>query len=275
VAPVRQGCVGFTAEHAGAFLLFTLDETRRAEVGAVVASPLTTCITAITSIIIALQVVPCGVAGVSDVRARGEGGGRVLEDLMPSYFTAETLKYLYLLFTPEHALLQDGWVFNTEAHPVQLPVFLGNSGSNIESVDTAAAAASIAPSIEAPWFSAGVPADGSCVLPPFWLKGCMHGLYFWPQNIQTSGSREASEVEFSLLDDLHAAAASADDEGHDGDWGDVVLWLNNSDSRNISSSSSELWGLRDETLETFLADAWSGPAALRVCDLESRSSIMP
>jgi hypothetical protein len=202
----------------------------------------------------------------------GEGGGRVLEDLMPSYFTAETLKYLYLLFTPEHALLQQGWVFNTEAHPVQLPVFLGNSGSDFEGVGAAAAAAaaSIAPSIEAPWFSAGVSADGSCVLPPFWLKGCMHGLYFWPQNIQTSGLREMSEVEFSLLDDLHAAAASADDEGHDGDWGDIILWLNDSNSRNISSSSSELWGLRDETFETFLADAWFGPAAVRVYGIESR-----
>lgn len=38
-------------------------------------------------------------------------------DLMPSYFLAETLKYLYLLFAPEKVLDLDHVVFNTEAHP--------------------------------------------------------------------------------------------------------------------------------------------------------------
>lgn len=38
-------------------------------------------------------------------------------DLMPSYFLAETLKYLYLLFAPEETLDLDSVVFNTEAHP--------------------------------------------------------------------------------------------------------------------------------------------------------------
>jgi mannosidase alpha-like ER degradation enhancer 2 len=38
-------------------------------------------------------------------------------DLMPSYFLAETLKYLYLLFAPETTLDLDRVVFNTEAHP--------------------------------------------------------------------------------------------------------------------------------------------------------------
>ena len=38
-------------------------------------------------------------------------------DLMPSYFLAETLKYLYLLFAPEETLDLDKFVFNTEAHP--------------------------------------------------------------------------------------------------------------------------------------------------------------
>ena len=40
-------------------------------------------------------------------------------DLMPSYFLAETLKYLYLLFTPEPLPALDGAVFNTEAHPLR------------------------------------------------------------------------------------------------------------------------------------------------------------
>ena len=38
-----------------------------------------------------------------------------------SYFLAETLKYLYLLFLDEDPVPLDKWVFNTEAHP--LPVF--------------------------------------------------------------------------------------------------------------------------------------------------------
>ena len=38
-------------------------------------------------------------------------------DLMPSYFLAETLKYLYLLFAPDDTLDFEKIVFNTEAHP--------------------------------------------------------------------------------------------------------------------------------------------------------------
>merc|ERR1712193_150738 len=56
---------------------------------------------------------------------------------MESFYIAETLKYLYLLFDPDHWLFteksptlievdgkgqcvmdQGGWVFNTEAHPI-------------------------------------------------------------------------------------------------------------------------------------------------------------
>ncbi len=40
-------------------------------------------------------------------------------DLMPSYFLAETLKYLYLLFAPDPPLDVDRVVFNTEAHPLR------------------------------------------------------------------------------------------------------------------------------------------------------------
>ncbi|KDR73258.1 hypothetical protein GALMADRAFT_72667 [Galerina marginata CBS 339.88] len=42
-------------------------------------------------------------------------------DDMPSWFLAETLKYLYLLFDDVHSITADHWVFNTEAHP--LPIF--------------------------------------------------------------------------------------------------------------------------------------------------------
>src|SRR5678816_4778158 len=40
-------------------------------------------------------------------------------DLMPSYFLAETLKYLYLLFAPDDTLDHRAVVFNTEAHPLR------------------------------------------------------------------------------------------------------------------------------------------------------------
>ncbi|KAI9444515.1 seven-hairpin glycosidase [Lactarius indigo] len=64
--------------------------------------------------------------------ARVEGGGYASvenayrvggpkRDEMPSWFLAETLKYLFLLFTDEDPVPMDRWVFNTEAHP--LPVF--------------------------------------------------------------------------------------------------------------------------------------------------------
>ena len=42
------------------------------------------------------------------------------ESVQQSYFMAETLKYLYLLFSEDTDLPLDQWVFNTEGHP--LPV---------------------------------------------------------------------------------------------------------------------------------------------------------
>ncbi len=59
-------------------------------------------------------------------KCRTEAGETVLKsvvtgekgDLMPSYFLAETLKYLYLLFSEEPVDL-DKTVFNTEAHPLR------------------------------------------------------------------------------------------------------------------------------------------------------------
>ena len=40
--------------------------------------------------------------------------------LLQSFFLAETLKYLYLIFCDDDVMSLDEWVFNTEAHP--LPV---------------------------------------------------------------------------------------------------------------------------------------------------------
>jgi len=38
-------------------------------------------------------------------------------DSMESFYLAETLKYLYLIFAPEETLDLQKYVFNTEAHP--------------------------------------------------------------------------------------------------------------------------------------------------------------
>jgi mannosidase alpha-like ER degradation enhancer 2 len=40
-------------------------------------------------------------------------------DRMESYFLAETMKYLYLLFSPPETLDFDAVIFNTEAHPIR------------------------------------------------------------------------------------------------------------------------------------------------------------
>ncbi len=58
---------------------------------------------------------------------RTDGGYTILEsvvtkeqgDKMPSYFLAETLKYLYLIFAPPETLDLREVVFNTEAHPLR------------------------------------------------------------------------------------------------------------------------------------------------------------
>ncbi|KAF2748854.1 glycoside hydrolase family 47 protein [Sporormia fimetaria CBS 119925] len=43
------------------------------------------------------------------------------EDKMESFWTAETLKYFYLVFSPPGLIDLDDWVFNTEAHPFRRP----------------------------------------------------------------------------------------------------------------------------------------------------------
>ncbi|CAN0249261.1 unnamed protein product [Lampetra planeri] len=70
--------------------------------------------------------VPCGFAGVRDVRTGTH------EDRMDSYFLAETFKYLYLLFTDDADVPFDlgAFVFTTEAHllPLGLPPLRGRHG---------------------------------------------------------------------------------------------------------------------------------------------------
>lgn len=42
------------------------------------------------------------------------------DDTMQSFWLAETLKYLYLLFSPADVIPLDEYVFNTEAHPLRI-----------------------------------------------------------------------------------------------------------------------------------------------------------
>ncbi|HEX3438582.1 MAG TPA: glycoside hydrolase family 47 protein [Pseudacidobacterium sp.] len=54
-----------------------------------------------------------GFAALSDVRTKQKA------DSMESFFFAETLKYLYLIFAPPSTINLDSIVFNTEAHPMK------------------------------------------------------------------------------------------------------------------------------------------------------------
>eukprot|EP00727_Mastigamoeba_balamuthi_P003313 m51a1_g1298 putative wd repeat-containing protein 5 (917) ;mRNA; r:188713-192360 len=57
-----------------------------------------------------------GYSGITDVRSSDPNK----DNAMPSYFLAETVKYLYLLFMPDELVPLDRYVFNTEAHPVRM-----------------------------------------------------------------------------------------------------------------------------------------------------------
>ncbi|CAN0880422.1 Mannosyl-oligosaccharide 1,2-alpha-mannosidase MNS1 [Linum grandiflorum] len=55
-----------------------------------------------------------GYVGLKDVNTG------IKDNMMQSFFLAETLKYLYLLFSPSSVISLDEWVFNTEAHPLRI-----------------------------------------------------------------------------------------------------------------------------------------------------------
>eukprot|EP01091_Cochliopodium_minus_P011907 TRINITY_DN3495_c0_g2_i2.p1 TRINITY_DN3495_c0_g2~~TRINITY_DN3495_c0_g2_i2.p1 ORF type:complete len:355 (-),score=96.62 TRINITY_DN3495_c0_g2_i2:77-1141(-) len=63
-----------------------------------------------------------GFFGISDVDAKNFE----IKDNQESFFLAETLKYLYLLFTEDSYFDLKHWVFNTEAHP--LPIWKDGVG---------------------------------------------------------------------------------------------------------------------------------------------------
>jgi mannosyl-oligosaccharide alpha-1,2-mannosidase len=58
-----------------------------------------------------------GIRNVTDIKS-------AKDDVQQSFFLAETLKYLYLIFSTDDLISFDEWVFNTEAHP--LPILSKN-----------------------------------------------------------------------------------------------------------------------------------------------------
>jgi len=59
---------------------------------------------------------PGGYSGIKNVYQADP----VKDDVQQSFFLAETLKYLYLLFSDDELISLDQWVFNTEAHPLPI-----------------------------------------------------------------------------------------------------------------------------------------------------------
>ncbi|KAL0012777.1 hypothetical protein SO802_007885 [Lithocarpus litseifolius] len=68
-----------------------------------------------------------GYVGLKDVNTG------VKDNMMQIFFLAETLKYLYLLFSPPSVISLDEWVFNTEAHP--LKIMARNDGGSVGKSD--------------------------------------------------------------------------------------------------------------------------------------------
>lgn len=56
---------------------------------------------------------PDGYSGIRDVSSPNPGQ----DDVQQSFFFAETLKYLFLIFSDDDVMPLDKYVFNTEAHP--------------------------------------------------------------------------------------------------------------------------------------------------------------
>lgn len=50
-------------------------------------------------------------------------------DTMWEWWMAETLKYLWLLFSDSDVLPLDQWVFNTEAHPYRAQPWVSSTGA--------------------------------------------------------------------------------------------------------------------------------------------------
>lgn len=71
--------------------------------------------------------VDCGYTGIKDVTV-SDPDKIEYDDVQQSWFLAETLKYLYLIFEDDSKIdIAQGWVFNTEAHPVRTSLPTGRA----------------------------------------------------------------------------------------------------------------------------------------------------
>jgi mannosyl-oligosaccharide alpha-1,2-mannosidase len=61
-------------------------------------------------------------AAIEDVTVDDSSPASIQTDKMESFWTAETLKYFYLLFSETNVVSLDEYVLNTEAHPLKRPV---------------------------------------------------------------------------------------------------------------------------------------------------------
>lgn len=93
----------------------------------------------------------CGYASVKDVQTKA------LKDEMPSFFLAETCKYLYLLFNTSSFIRNGNFVFTTEAHPFPI----SHAIVGLESVQKL---------METDMHSKSKRTDDSCGEDPFWLS---------------------------------------------------------------------------------------------------------
>lgn len=67
-------------------------------------------------------IVDVGVSEIPDPEKmlNGRSSSVTYDDLQQSYFMAETMKYLYLIFADPSVMNLEEWVFNTECHPVRI-----------------------------------------------------------------------------------------------------------------------------------------------------------
>ena len=69
-----------------------------------------------SSVFLKQQSAPFGYSAIRDIMIPG---GRSKRDEQESFWLAETLKYLFLIFDDPARISLDEWVFNTEAHPLR------------------------------------------------------------------------------------------------------------------------------------------------------------
>lgn len=142
---------------------------------------------------------PCGYASVKDLR------DHQLDNRMESFFLAETIKYLYLLFDPNHflhgggaweegggtsgrcVLGTGGYIFNTEAHPIDAAALYcchnhDSDQSEIRNILLASPAASSTGQSQSSSSSQSQSSNLRCPVQPFSAKLSIKGQVFTENN---------------------------------------------------------------------------------------------